>query len=149
TDYRLTSMTLFRPCIDLHDGRVKQIVGGSLRDGSAPATNFVSEQGADYYAGLYRDAGLRGGHVILLGPGNETAAKAALAAWPGGLQGGGGITLENARAWIDAGASHVIVTSWLFPGGRLDGERLRALSALNGPDKLVIDLSCRRAAPAA
>lgn len=137
-------MTIFRPCIDLHDGRVKQIVGGSLRDGAAPATNFVSEHGAAYYAELYREAGLRGGHVILLGPGNEAAAKAALAAYPGGLQVGGGITLDNAAEWLAAGASHVIVTSWLFPEGRLDLARLRALSQRIGADKLVIDLSCRR-----
>lgn len=139
-------MTLFRPCIDLHDGRVKQIVGGSLRDGAAPATNFVSEHGAAYYAELYRDAGLRGGHVILLGPGNEDAARAALAAYPGGLQVGGGITGDNAEQWLAAGASHVIVTSWLFPDSRLDLARLRALSERIGADKLVIDLSCRRVA---
>jgi len=140
-------MTLFRPCIDLHDGRVKQIVGGSLRDGAAPDTNFVSEHGADHYAALYRDAGLRGGHVILLGPGNETAARAALKAFPGGLQVGGGITLDNAQEWIDAGASHVIVTSWLFPEGVFSLERLRALSERIGADRLVIDLSCRRVKP--
>src|SRR5690606_30050046 len=109
------TMTLFRPCIDLHEGRVKQIVGGSLRDGSAPKTNFVSDKDGAYYAGLYRDSGLSGGHVILLGSGNEAAARAALKAYPGGLQVGGGITAANAREWLDAGASHVIVTSWLFP----------------------------------
>jgi phosphoribosylformimino-5-aminoimidazole carboxamide ribotide isomerase len=137
-------MTLFRPCIDLHDGHVKQIVGGSLRDGTTPRTNFVSEHSADYYAALYREAGLGGGHVILLGPGNETAARAALKAFPGGLQVGGGITLDNAQAWIDAGASHVIVTSWLFPEGLFSMERLKALSERIGAEKLVIDLSCRR-----
>lgn len=137
-------MTLFRPCIDLHEGRVKQIVGGSLRDEGAPRTNFVSDKDAAHFAALYRDADLRGGHVILLGPGNEAAAKAALAAWPGGLQVGGGITAANAREWLDAGASHVIVTSWLFPGGDLSTDRLRELSALTGPERLVIDLSCRR-----
>jgi phosphoribosylformimino-5-aminoimidazole carboxamide ribotide isomerase len=137
-------MTIFRPCIDLHDGHVKQIVGGSLRDGSSPRTNFVSEQSAAYYATLYKQSGLQGGHVILLGPGNETAARDALKAYPGGLQVGGGITIENAGQWLDAGASHVIVTSWLFPDGTLSLERLRALSRLIGADKLVIDLSCRR-----
>jgi phosphoribosylformimino-5-aminoimidazole carboxamide ribotide isomerase len=137
-------MTLFRPCIDLHDGRVKQIVGGSLRDGSAPKTNFVSDRDGAFYAGLYRDSGLRGGHVILLGPGNETAAKAALKAFPGGLQLGGGVTASNALQWLEAGASHVIVTSWLFPDGDFSLKRLRELSALIGPGRLVIDLSCRR-----
>ncbi len=139
-------MTIFRPCIDLHDGRVKQIVGGSLRDDGAPRTNFVSAHGAAHYAALYRREGLTGGHVILLGPGNETAAREALAAWPGGLQVGGGVSPANARAWLDAGASHVIVTSWLFPDGALSLDRLRELSALTGPGKLVIDLSCRRVA---
>lgn len=137
-------MTLFRPCIDLHDGHVKQIVGGSLRDDGVPRTNFVSGHGAAWYADLYRREDLTGGHVILLGPGNETAAREALAAWPGGLQVGGGVSPANAQAWLDAGASHVIVTSWLFPDSRLSLERLRELSALIGPDKLVIDLSCRR-----
>ncbi len=142
-------MTLFRPCIDLHDGRVKQIVGGTLRDDGVPRTNFVSEHGAAWYADLYRREGLTGGHVILLGPGNEDAAREALAAWPGGLQVGGGVTPENAAAWLEAGASHVIVTSWLFPDHRLSLERLRALSGLIGPEKLVIDLSCRRVGPVA
>lgn len=141
-------MTLFRPCIDLHEGRVKQIVGGTLRDDAAPATNFVSEHDAAWYARLYRENGLRGGHVILLGPGNDEAAKAALAAWPGGLQVGGGISPANASGWLQAGASHVIVTSWLFPKSegtaRLDLDRLKELSGLVGPDRLVIDLSCRR-----
>jgi phosphoribosylformimino-5-aminoimidazole carboxamide ribotide isomerase len=141
-------MTLFRPCIDLHEGRVKQIVGGTLRDDSKPATNFVSDKDAAYYAGLYRENDLRGGHVILLGPGNDEAAKAALAAWPGGLQVGGGISPANAENWLKAGASHVIVTSWLFPKtgqqANLDLDRLKELSALVGHDKLVIDLSCRK-----
>lgn len=142
-------MTLFRPCIDLHEGRVKQIVGGSLRDDAAPRTNFVSDKDATYYAALYRDAGLRGGHVILLGPGNDTAAKAALKAYPGGLQVGGGITAANAREWLDAGASHVIVTSWLFPkdetgAANLSLDRLKQMVSAVGPERLVIDLSCRR-----
>ena len=141
-------MTLFRPCIDLHEGRVKQIVGGTLRDDSAPATNFVSDKDAAWFANLYRENDLRGGHVILLGPGNDEAAKAALAAWPGGLQVGGGISPANAQNWLDAGASHVIVTSWLFPKtgqqANLDLDRLKELSGLVGHDKLVIDLSCRK-----
>lgn len=138
-------MTRFRPCIDLHDGKVKQIVGGTLRDDAAGLrTNFESDRPADWFAARYRDDGLAGGHVIKLGPGNDEAALAALAAWPGGLQLGGGITAQNAPAWLDAGASHVIVTSWLFDAeGHFLDERLAALSAEVGRDRLVIDLSCR------
>lgn len=136
---------MFRPCIDLHQGKVKQIVGGSLSDEPAAwRTNFVSEQPAKWYAELYRRDGLRGGHVIMLGPGNEAAAQEALAAYPGGLQVGGGVNLENARQWLEAGASHVIVTSWVFREGRLDEARLKALAAAIGAARLVLDLSCRR-----
>jgi len=138
-------VTLFRPCIDLHEGRVKQIVGGTLTDApGGPRVNFVAEQGPAYFAALYHADGLAGGHVIKLGPGNDAAAREALAAWPGGLQLGGGVTLENASAWLDAGASHVIVTSWLFPAGAFSAERLAALERAIGRDKLVVDLSCRR-----
>src|SRR5262249_24319373 len=106
---------MFRPCIDLHEGKVKQIVGGSLADeGSGLQTNFVSNRPAAWYAELYTRDGLRGGHVIMLGPGNELEARSALTAYPGGLQVGGGINEENALAWLEAGASHVIVTSWVF-----------------------------------
>src|SRR5208283_411134 len=109
---------MFRPCIDLHEGKVKQIVGGSLSDDPALLrTNFVSERPARWFAELYRGDDLRGGHVIMLGPGNETAAREALGAFPGGLQVGGGINSENARPFLDAGASHVIVTSWIFREG--------------------------------
>jgi phosphoribosylformimino-5-aminoimidazole carboxamide ribotide isomerase len=136
--------TKFRPCIDLHQGQVKQIVGGSLTDADCPQTNFASEQGAGVYAARYRDDGLTGGHVIMLGPGNEAAAREALAAYPGGLQIGGGITPTNAAEWLDAGASHVIVTSYLFEAGRFQEERLDALVAAVGTEHLVLDLSCRR-----
>ncbi len=136
---------MFRPCIDLHAGKVKQIVGGSLSDeGGRLRTNFVSDQSAAWFAELYRRDGLTGGHVILLGPGNEPEARAALAAYPGGLQIGGGVTAENARAWLDAGASHVIVTSWVFREARVDWERLRELVKVVGRERLVLDLSCRR-----
>ena len=137
-------MTRFRPCIDLHKGRVKQIVGGSLRDGAEPKTNFVADQGAGYYAALYRENGLPGGHVILLGPGNEEEAKSALRAFPGGMQIGGGINSENASGWLEAGASQVILTSWLFPDGKLNPDRIREISGKIGSEKLVVDLSCRR-----
>lgn len=135
---------MFRPCIDLHDGKVKQIVGGTLTDaGNGLATNFVSDRSSAWFADLYRRDGLRGGHVILLGPGNEAAAREALAAYPGGLQLGGGVNADNAKSWLDAGASHVVVTSWLFQWGTLDRNRLAELLKAVGKDRLVIDLSCR------
>ena len=134
---------MFRPCIDLHEGRVKQIVGGTLSDEGAQ-TNFVSDRPAAWYSKLYRKDDLRGGHVIQLGPGNETAAREALAAFPGGLQLGGGVNADNAAGWLDAGASHVIVTSWVFREGRLDAERLAALVKAIGRERLVLDLSCRQ-----
>ena len=139
-------MTRFRPCIDLHNGLVKQIVGGTLRDdGTQPAENHVSQHDATWFAAKYRRDELLGGHVIKLGPGNEDAAKSALTEWPGGLQIGGGINDQNAVQWLEAGASHVIVTSWLFDdSGRLLPERLNALSQTVGRDRLVLDLSCRR-----
>jgi phosphoribosylformimino-5-aminoimidazole carboxamide ribotide isomerase len=136
---------VFRPCIDLHEGKVKQIVGGTL--GAGPGrlqTNFISDRPAAWYAELYRRDGLKGGHVIMLGPGNDTEARAALRAYPGGLQIGGGVNLDNARAWLDAGASHVIVTSWVFRGGQVVWERLAQLVEAIGKARLVLDLSCRR-----
>ncbi len=133
----------FRPCIDLHNGKVKQIVGGTLADGAEPDTNFVSEKPAAWYAELYRSDGLEGGHVIKLGPGNDAAAREALAAWPGGLQIGGGIGAENAGEWFEAGAAKVIVTSYLFQKGQLDPVRLDLLQEKVGRDRLVLDLSCR------
>jgi len=138
---------MFRPCIDLHEGKVKQIVGGTLTDdGSGIRTNFVTERSAAWYAGLYRRDGLRAGHVVMLGPGNDAEARAALAAYPGGMHVGGGITADTATAWLEAGASHVIVTSWVFRDGRLDEERLNRLVSGIGQDRLVLDLSCRRRA---
>ena len=138
-------MSLFRPCIDLHDGQVKQIVGGTLADsGAGLKTNFVSPHGAGFFAARYRSDGLTGGHVIKLGPGNDDAARAALAAWPDGLHLGGGISVDNAAAWIAAGAQKVIVTSWLFPDGRFAPERVAALVQAIGRERIVIDLSCRR-----
>ncbi len=136
---------MFRPCIDLHEGCVKQIVGGSLRDdGAGLRTHFVADRPAAWFAERYRQDGLTGGHVIMLGPGNEDAARSALAAYPDGLQVGGGIRPENAAAWLDAGASHVIVTSWVFHAGRIDWGRLEELAGAIGCSRLVLDLSCRR-----
>jgi phosphoribosylformimino-5-aminoimidazole carboxamide ribotide isomerase len=138
----------FRPCIDLHEGKVKQIVGASLRDdGRGLRENFVSEKSPAWFAEKFRDDSLRGGHVIMLGQGNEMAAKEALAAWPGGLQIGGGIRPGNASAWLEAGASHVIVTSALFDAeGNFLHQALESLVAETGRERLVIDLSCRRTA---
>jgi phosphoribosylformimino-5-aminoimidazole carboxamide ribotide isomerase len=138
-------MTKFRPCIDLHDGRVKQIVGSSLSDsGAGLKTNFETDRSPAWFAELYKKDSVRGGHVIMLGKGNVDAAKAALAAYPGGLQVGGGITADNALEYLNAGASHVIVTSWIFPDGKLDRERLERLSQTVGKERLVLDLSCKR-----
>ena len=134
----------FRPCIDLHQGQVKQIVGSSLQDNaSSLQTNFSSPFPSSHYAALYRRDNLTGGHIIMLGPGNEAAACDALSAWPGGLQVGGGITADNATSWLDRGASHVIVTSYVFHGGQVDEQRLTALSRAVGRERLVLDLSCR------
>lgn len=142
----------FRPCIDIHNGKVKQIVGGSLKDcGDSALENFVSEQDAAFYARLYRQAGIRGGHIILLNavdsPYYEDTrgqALSALRAYPGGLQVGGGIHTGNAWEYLDAGASHVIVTSYVFHDGRVDYERLNELEASVGRKRLVLDLSCRK-----
>ena len=136
---------MFRPCIDLRGGQVVQIVGGTLtEDGAGTRTNFVSSRSPAWFAAMYRRDDLRGGHVIALGAGNEAAARSALAAWPGGLQFGGGVTADNAMDWLNAGASHVIVTSWIFREGRLDRERLDDLVRRVGRERLVLDLSCRR-----
>ena len=136
----------FRPCIDLHNGQVKQIVGGTL-DEAAPsrlATNFASDLPSSYYATLYQRDGLTGGHVIKLGPGCDEAAREALAAYPGGMQIGGGIDAANALSWLEQGASAVIVTSFVFQNGQILEERLRELVSSVGAAHLVLDLSCRR-----
>lgn len=142
----------FRPCIDIHNGKVKQIVGGSLKDtGNQAEENFVSEQDAAWYARRYQADGIRGGHIILLNPESSeyyaadvAQAMSALAAYPGGLQIGGGIHTGNARRFLEAGASHVIVTSYVFKNGQIHFDRLKALSELVGSQHLVLDLSCRK-----
>lgn len=138
----------FRPCIDLHSGQVKQIVGSTLTDApvekSDLATNFETDRPAASFSEMYQKDKLTGGHVIMLGPGNTEAAKSALAAYPRGLQVGGGIKTDNAQEWLDAGASHVIVTSFVFHNGEIDMERLSKLVEITGKDRLVLDLSCRR-----
>jgi phosphoribosylformimino-5-aminoimidazole carboxamide ribotide isomerase len=134
----------FRPCIDLRNGKVVQIVGGTLGDTpEALVTNFETERAPADFARMYQADHLTGGHVIALGPGNHEAALAALRAFPGGMQVGGGITPENALSYLDAGASHVIVTSYLFRDGRLDTERLQQMIVAVGRERLVLDLSCR------
>ncbi len=136
----------FRPCIDLHDGRVKQIVGSTLSDTSDSnlQTNFASSQPSSYYAEMYKRDGLTGGHVIMLGPGNVEAASEALAAYPGGLQIGGGINTDNSASWLERGASAVIVTSYVFKDGQVHEDRLKSLVAEVGKEHLVLDLSCRK-----
>ena len=142
----------FRPCIDIHNGKVKQIVGGTLKDeGNQASENFVSQQDAAFYACLYRNYKIRGGHIILLNPADseyyqQTRAQAmeALAAYPGGLMVGGGIHPGNAAEFLDAGASHVIVTSYVFKDGKIDWEKLESLVRTVGREHLVLDLSCRK-----
>lgn len=142
----------FRPCIDIHNGKVKQIVGGSLKDaGNHAKENFVAEQDAAFYAALYREQGLKGGHVILLNSRDseyyeETKRQAllALSTYPQGLMVGGGINADNAAEFLQAGASHVIVTSYVFQNGLIDYERLKELKDAVGREHLTLDLSCRK-----
>lgn len=142
----------FRPCIDIHNGKVKQIVGGSLKDqGDTAKENFVSEQDAAFYAGFYKKDGLSGGHVILLNPvsspyyeATKAQAMKALREYPGGLQLGGGVNEKNAPEFLEAGASHVIVTSYVFRDGQIHYGNLERLIAEIGRERLVLDLSCRK-----
>ena len=142
----------FRPCIDIHNGKVKQIVGGSLKDAQDSASeNFVSGQDAAFYADFYRKSGIKGGHVILLNAKDsayfeETKAQAlsALRAYPGGLQAGGGIHTGNAWEYLEAGASHVIITSYVFQNGKIEYENLKKMVNRIGKNKIVLDLSCRK-----
>ena len=142
----------FRPCIDIHNGKVKQIVGGSLKDaGNQAQENFVSEQDAAFYASLYKEKGLKGGHIILLNSADSeyfqaTKAQAmlALGAYPGGLQIGGGVNPDNAADYLAAGASHVIVTSYVFRDGHISWKNLEKMVDAVGKEHLVLDLSCRK-----
>lgn len=142
----------FRPCIDIHNGKVKQIVGGSLQDRGDEATeNFVSEYDAAFYARLYKKDHLKGGHVILLNSvsseyyeADRQQALAALREFPGGLQVGGGITADNAAEFIEAGASHVVVTSYVFREGKIQWDNLERLVRAVGKEHIVLDLSCRK-----
>ncbi len=142
----------FRPCIDIHNGKVKQIVGGSLMDvGDQAEENFVSEKDGDFYAALYKEHGLTGGHIIILNPASSEyykedvrQASLALSAYPGGLMIGGGMTADNAKGFLDMGASHVIVTSYVFKDGKIDYEHLHQIVEAVGREHLVLDLSCRK-----
>ncbi len=142
----------FRPCIDIHNGQVKQIVGGSLIDmGDYAKENFVSDKDGGYYATLYKNAGLKGGHIILLNPKDSQyyeddvlQAKKALAAYNNGLMIGGGINNENACEFLKAGASHVIVTSYVFKNGEILFDNLERIKRETGKEHLVLDLSCRK-----
>lgn len=142
----------FRPCIDIHNGKVKQIVGGSLADrNSAADENFVSEYDGKFYAELYKSRSLSGGHIIILNPaGSEyyeadrAQAFSALSAYPKGMQIGGGVTDENAAEYLEKGASHVIVTSFVFKDGQINMSRLDKLVSAAGKEHIVLDLSCRR-----
>ena len=142
----------FRPCIDIHNGKVKQIVGGSLKDkGDEAVENFASDLGAEFYANMYKEDGLKGGHIILLNPktseyyeDTKIQALKALEAYSGGMQIGGGITADTAAEYIIAGASHVIVTSYVFKDGEIHWENLKKLADAVGKEKVVLDLSCRK-----
>lgn len=142
----------FRPCIDIHNGQVKQIVGGSMQDmGNFAVENFVAEQDAAFFAKLYRKQNIWGGHVILLNHQDseyydmtKQQALAALKAFPGGLQAGGGITPDNAGEFLEAGASHVIVTSYVFQDGKIHYDKLKKLCDTVGKKRLVLDLSCKK-----
>ena len=142
----------FRPCIDIHNGQVKQIVGGSLKDaGDQAQENFVATQDAAFFAKLYQKAGLQGGHIILLNPpsseyyeSTKSQALQALGAYPGGMQIGGGINADNAMEYLNAGASHVIVTSYVFKDGKISYENLEKIVKSVGKEHLVLDLSCRK-----
>lgn len=142
----LEDIMKFRPCIDLHGGKVKQIVGSTLSDENPEdlTTNFTADKPSSWFADLYKKDNLTGGHIIKLGPGNDEAAKEALGTWPGGMQLGGGITAENGGQWLDHGASHVIVTSYVFSDGQVDRSRLTKMVKAVGKENLVLDLSCRR-----
>ena len=133
---------LFRPCIDLHDGKVKQIVGSTLSDAGAEE-NFVSDRPPSYYAELYKKDGLKGGHIIKLGTNNDEAAISGLNAYPNGMQVGGGINLDNALFWLEVGATHIILTSFIFSNGKINLDNLKKITDLVGRERLVLDLSCR------
>ncbi len=142
----------FRPCIDIHNGKVKQIVGSTIKDkGNQAKENFVSEKNADYYANLYKSYNLDGGHIILLNPkqseyyeATKNQALLALKTYEGGMQIGGGINADNALEFINSGASHIIVTSYVFADGKLNYDNLKKINSVVGKKRLVLDLSCRK-----
>ena len=150
-DIHVLKKMQFRPCIDIHNGKVKQIVGSSLKDaGNQAEENFVSKQDAIFYANMYKADGITGGHIILLNSrdsefyeASKQQALLALHTYPGGLQIGGGITAENASFYIEEGASHVVVTSYVFKDGKIYYDHLKQLVKSVGKNRIVLDLSCR------
>jgi len=135
----------FRPCIDLHNGKVKQIIGSTLTDNDKLVVeNFSTDKSPAYFANLYKKDNLRGGHIIKLGAGNDEAAKLALCEWENGLQIGGGINDENAKFWLGLGASHIIVTSFVFSDGKINLQNLEKLRSAIGKKRIVLDLSCKK-----
>lgn len=133
----------FRPCIDLYNGAVKQIVGNTFKDGKEPKINYSSDLSPEWFAKKYQKANLFGGHIIKLGEGNDVAAKKALDAWPNGFQIGGDINIDNAQKWLEYGASSIIVTSWIFTDNQIDINKIKQLNKCIGKDRIVIDLSCK------
>ena len=136
---------IFRPCIDIHEGKVKQIVGSTLRDNGEAVENFISSYDSSHFADLFKKDGLKGGHIIMLGKSKENREQAltALAEYPGGMQIGGGINAGSANEYINAGASHVIVTSYVFDRNGFNRENLQKLIAVCGREKIVLDLSAK------
>ena len=134
----------FRPCIDLHNGSVKQIVGGTLTDQNNPKVNFFSDNSPSFFAKMFADYNLQGGHIIKLGANNDEAAKEAIKAWPKGLQIGGGITIDSAKEWLNLGASKVIITSCVFEKNNLNIKKLEKIVEEVGRENITLDLSCRK-----
>lgn len=134
----------FKPCIDLYNGSVKQIVGGTLNDNNPPKINFSSKNSPSFYAKMFASYNLHGGHVIKLGDNNDIAAQEAIKAWPDNLQIGGGITIENGKKWLDIGASKIIITSYMFKNNKLNFDKLEKLVNQIGKENITIDLSCRK-----
>ncbi|KAG5542443.1 hypothetical protein RHGRI_022097 [Rhododendron griersonianum] len=121
------------------------------------------------YKDIYKEDGLTGGHVIMIGadPLSNSAAMEALQAYPGRqlllssytssaelaaridyIQAvfhiGGGINPENALSHIEEGAGHVIIPSYVFNNGQMELQRLKELAHVVGKRRLVLDLSCRK-----
>ncbi|MBT3539096.1 phosphoribosylformimino-5-aminoimidazole carboxamide ribotide isomerase [bacterium] len=136
----------FRPCIDILNGKVTQIVGETLATNSLVAENFVTNKNAAYFADLYKKNNLAGGHIIMLDKTEKTKSQTieALKTFPQDFQVGGNINSDNAQEFINAGASHIIVTSYIFKDNKLSPLRLQRLMSAVKKEKIVLDLSCRK-----